>query len=60
MLLRRRSAGEEEGGGAPARAGRCDEDPAFGFVQSRIHDEGEAELLREPNDRLVIVADDVG
>ena len=28
-LLRGRGAGEEEGGGVPAGAGRCDEHPAF-------------------------------
>ena len=60
LLLGRRGAGEEEGGGVLARAGRRDEHPAFHFIEGSILDEGEAELLREPGDRLVIVADDEG
>jgi len=50
-----RGAGEEEGGGVVARTGRRDENPALvllGLIL--IGDEGEAELLPEPGDRLVI------
>ena len=53
LLLRRGGAGEEEGGGGGARAGRRDEHPPFvllGLVL--MGDEGEAELLLEPGDRL--------
>ena len=60
-LLRRCGAGEEEGGGVVAGAGRRDEHPAFVLLGLMlVGDEGEAELLHDPGDRLVIVADDVG
>jgi hypothetical protein len=60
-LLRRGGAGEEEGGGVVAPAGRRDEHPALVLLGlNLVGDEGEAELLRKPADRLVIVADDEG
>jgi hypothetical protein len=52
---------EEEGGGTVAAAGRRDEHPALvllGLIL--VGDDDEAELLREPGDRLVMVADDQG
>ena len=61
LLLRLGSAGEEEGNGVLAGAGRRDEHPAFVLLRLvLVGDEGEAEHAREPGDRLVIVADDEG
>src|SRR3954451_20565170 len=60
-LLRGQGAGEEEGGSVRPGAGRGDEHPAFvllGLVL--VGDEGEAQHVREPGDRLVIIADDEG
>lgn len=48
-----------EGDGVAAGAGRRDEDPAFVlFGLMLVGDAGESELVREPGDCLVIVADD--
>lgn len=51
-------SGREPGGGVVAGAGRGDEDPAFVLLRLiLVRSEGEAELLSESGDRLVIVAD---
>jgi hypothetical protein len=60
-IVRTAGGGEEEGGGVLAGAGRGDEHPAFFLLGlTFVGNEGEAELLPEPGDRLVIVADDEG
>ena len=56
-----RGAGEEDGGGLGAGAGRADGDPALVLLELMgVLDQREAELADIEGERLVIVADDEG